>query len=112
MANAKNTGTKETSLEFAKKLSEMVNKAWENGEMLKNVSRVSADLLRFWFEDGFCNERELNFHEGQRQAILNAIYCHEILGAKCVADLYESVDISLLENGVLDDLYDKKKCSS
>lgn len=109
MAHSINTGTKEFPLDFANKLSEQVNEAWQSGEMLKKVSPASADLLRFWFEYVFCAERELNFHIGQKQAILNAIYCHEILKAESTLGLYESVDISLLGNsGFVANLDDKK----
>lgn len=109
MAHSINTGTKEFPLDFASKLSEQVNEAWQSGEMLKKVSPASADLLRFWFEDVFCAERELNFHIGQKQAILNAIYCHEILKTESTLGLYESVDISLLGNsGFVANLDDKK----
>ena len=92
MANAKNTGTKNAPLRLASILNELVNAAWSNGELLERVSPVSGDLLRFWFDEAFCEQRGLNFHAGQRQAILNAIYCHEVLGVQNTLELYERVD--------------------
>ncbi len=108
MPNPKNIGTREIPLEFAKKFSAVVNSAWDSGEMLSKVSPVSADLLRFWFEDSFCANRGINFHAGQRQAILNAIYAHEVLGVDSTLGLYEAVDLSLLDSRFLLNLEDKK----
>ena len=108
MPNPKNIGTKEIPLEFAKKFSAIVNSAWESGKMLECVSPVSADLLRFWFESGFCENRAINFHTGQRQAILNVIYAHEVLGADSTLGLYEAVDFSLLDSRLLQNIEDKK----
>lgn len=108
MPNPKNIGTKEIPLEFAKKFSVIVNSAWDSGEMLSKVSPVSADLLRFWFEDSFCQNRGINFHAGQRQAILNAIYAHEVLGVESTLGLYEAVDLSLIDSRFLQNLGDKK----
>ena len=108
MPNPKNIGTKEIPLEFAKKFSAIVNSAWESGKMLECVSPVSADLLRFWFESGFCENRAINFHAGQRQAILNAIYAHEVLGVDSTLGLYEAVDFSLLDSRLLQNIEDKK----
>ena len=108
MPNPKNIGTKEIPLGFAKKFSGIVNSAWDSGEMISKVSPVSADLLRFWFEDSFCANRGINFHAGQRQAILNAIYAHEVLGIDSTLVLYEAVDLSLLDSRFLLNLDDKK----
>ena len=76
--------------------------------MLERVSPVSADLLRFWFESSFCENRAINFHAGQRQAILNVIYAHEVLGADSTLGLYEAVDFSLLDSRLLQNIEDKK----
>ncbi len=108
MPNPKNIGTKEIPLEFAKKFSVIVNSAWDSGKILSKVSPVSADLLRFWFEDSFCQNRGINFHAGQRQAILNAIYAHEVLGVESTLGLYEAVDLSLIDSRFLQNLGDKK----
>ena len=59
------------------------------GEMLEKVTPTTASLLNYWFGEGFCNERARNFHEGQRQAILNIIYLHEVMGENCVMDAYQ-----------------------
>ena len=82
------TGTRDIPLRFAKELAEIVNAEWESGKMLEVVTPVTADLLKFWFTDIFVTERTKNFHAGQKQAILNAIYCHEVLGATSVAEMY------------------------
>lgn len=109
MPNPKNIGTKEIPLQFAKALSQAVNAAWESGEMCERVGGVSADLLRFWFEESFCQNRAINFHAGQKQAILNVIYAHEVLGVKSTLSLYESIDMGLLEDShFLQNLEDKK----
>lgn len=71
-------------------------------ELLGQVSPVTAELLRYWFQQDFCDVRELNFHEGQRAAILHVIYAHEVLGARTLADLYRAVaPESMLDGGVL-----------
>lgn len=78
-------------LKFALTLSEQVNYAWKSGELIKQVTPTTADLLHYWFDDTFCQNRILNFHVGQKQAILNAIYVHEVLKSKSVFDMYVSV---------------------
>lgn len=71
-------------------------------ELLDQVTPVTAELLRFWFQQDYCDSRELNFHVGQRSAILNIIYAHEVLETTRLLDLYESVaSESLLDGGVL-----------
>ena len=34
-------------------------------ELLEQVTPVTAELLRYWFEADYCDLRQLNFHEGQ-----------------------------------------------
>lgn len=69
------------------------------------VTPTTASLLHFWFESDYCDLRELNFHAGQRQALLNIIYAHEVLAPKRLLDLYESVaPDALLEPGLLADV--------
>ena len=65
----------------------------ENGDapILEKVSPVTADLLRWWFQQDCIDGRTVNFHEGQRQAILNAIYAHEVLQVETLVDLYQKV---------------------
>jgi type III restriction enzyme len=51
-------------------------------EILELVTPTTADLLAWWFgEDMVMARGGLNFHAGQKQAILNAIVAHEVLGA-------------------------------
>ncbi|TDK89962.1 DEAD/DEAH box helicase [Mycolicibacterium mucogenicum] len=70
--------------------------------LLDQVTEVTSELLRFWFQRDYCDTRELNFHVGQRAAILNIIYAHEVLGATRLRDLYEAVaPEAMLEGGVL-----------
>lgn len=71
-------------------------------KMLDQVTPVTAELLRFWFQQDYCELRELNFHAGQRAAILHVIYAHEVLGTTRLRDLYETVaPEAMLEGGVL-----------
>ena len=87
---------KEIPLELAAHLTTTVNEVFATGEMFEQVSPVTTELLRFWFCEPFVNERNVNFHEGQRQAILNVIYLHEVLKINNVTDIYKSVVPSLL----------------
>lgn len=77
------------SLELAKHLSAEVNVAFEDGSMMEAVTPVTADLLRYWFTEAYMNERRFNFHQGQRQSILNIIYLHEVLKITSVSEIYE-----------------------
>lgn len=69
-------------------------------ELLSQVTDVTAELLKFWFQQDYCDLRELNFHEGQRAAILNIIYAHEVLGTRRLRDLYEAVAPEAMLEGV------------
>ena len=89
------------SLELAKRLTDVVNAAWQSGEMLEKVTPTTASLLKYWFGEGFCSTRERNFHEGQRQAILNIIYLHEVLGENCVLDAYQGIIPELMDRADL-----------
>lgn len=80
------------SLEVAKRLSERVNTAWESGEMLEQVTPTTQALLKYWFDEDYCSLRNRNFHKGQRQAILNIVYLHEIMGVRNVLEVYEQMD--------------------
>lgn len=91
-----NTGTKEIPLDFAKQLSQIVNQEWESGSFLQKVTPVTQDLLRYWFNSAFCDTRYINFHKGQKQAILNAIYCHEVLKADSILSMYQQASQDLL----------------
>ena len=71
-------------------------------ELLEQVTSVTTELLQYWFGADYCDQRELNFHEGQRQAILNIIYGHEVIAPRRLRDLYEVVaPEALLESGTL-----------
>ena len=84
------------SLELAKRLSETVNAAWESGELLEQVTPTTQELLKFWFSEEYCSLRNRNFHIGQRQAILNVIYLHEVMGVKNVMEYYEQLTPDLM----------------
>ncbi len=59
-------------------------------EILDLVTPTTAELLKWWFGDDMVAARGwLNFHDGQKQAILNAIVAHEVLGATTLLDLYK-----------------------
>jgi len=50
-------------------------------DILELVTPTTAELLTWWFgEDMVLARGALNFHVGQKQAILNAIVAHEVLG--------------------------------
>ncbi|NCT67405.1 MAG: DEAD/DEAH box helicase family protein [Rhodanobacteraceae bacterium] len=66
------------------------------------VTPMTADLLHWWFGEDACASRRANFHPGQRQAILNVIVAHEVLGGTDLADLYRKACAdALLEGGLL-----------
>ena len=61
-------------------------------DLLDLVTPTTAELLHWWFGQDMVDARGgLNFHAGQRQAILNAIVAHEVLGAATLKDLYAQV---------------------
>lgn len=90
------------SLELAKHLSAEVNAAFEDGSMLEAVTPVTADLLRYWFTEAYMNERTFNFHQGQRQSILNIIYLHEVLKITSVSEIYEKAAPTLMAEADLE----------
>ena len=94
------------SLHFAKDVTSKTNHSWESGEMLDAVTPTTKKLLRYWFSEEFTSLRpSLNFHEGQRQAILNTIYLHEVLGVKTLKETYEKISPDLLlESGMMSEL--------
>lgn len=89
-------GTRDIPLRLARVLTSRVNESWVNGEFLAKCTPVTRELLTFWFTEPHTETRYANFHEGQRQAILNTIYLHEILGMKTVKEIYENVEFELL----------------
>lgn len=86
----------DVSLRLTARLTEQVNAVMATGEMLEQVTPVTAELLKFWFTEPFMQERCYNFHKGQRQAILNIIYLHEVLKIKDVVSIYNKVCPDLL----------------
>ncbi|MCZ2817916.1 DEAD/DEAH box helicase family protein [Modestobacter sp. VKM Ac-2984] len=71
-------------------------------DLLEGVTPTTAELLKFWFQQDYCDLRVLNFHEGQRAAILHIIYAHEVIGARSLRELYEAVaGDAMLNGGVL-----------
>jgi type III restriction enzyme len=64
------------------------------------VTPTTAELLHWWFgEDMVATRQGLNFHEGQRQAILNTIVAHEVLNADSLRTLYEQAAPEALLTG-------------
>jgi len=90
------TNSNNASLELAKRLSETVNAAWESGEMMEQVTPTTKELLKFWFSEEYCSLRNRNFHTGQRQAILNIVYLHEVMGVRNVLDYYQQMTPDLM----------------
>jgi type III restriction enzyme len=83
-------------LTLARRLTDRVAEACvglENGDapILSQVSDTTAELLKWWFQQDFMDTRPFNFHEGQRAAILNVIYAHEVLKTASLKGLYETV---------------------
>lgn len=98
MPSAISIGTRDVPLKLAKTITQKVNDSWASGEMLSKVSLVTQDLLKYWFKEPHTETRYFNFHEGQRQAILNAIYLHEVIGTQKVKDVYENIEFELLSD--------------
>lgn len=98
------------SLELARRITEAANACFDNGrgEMMERVTPITAELLKYWFCAPFTDERACNFHAGQRQAILNIIYLHEVVKAQTVLDLYEQCAPDLLAQADLATLADEK----
>lgn len=81
----------------------------EENAFLNQVTPITAELLRWWFQDDFCTIRPVNFHSGQRDAILAVIYAHEVLNTTSLKDLYEKVrPEALLSNGLLGEVTAKR----
>lgn len=83
-------------LTLAKNLTALVVEAsegLENGDapILSQVTEVTAELLKWWFRNDEMENRNVNFHPGQRAAILNVIYAHEVLGMTSLKGLYSEV---------------------
>ncbi len=83
-------------LELAKRISQEVNNAFNDGCLFEQVTPTTRDLIKFWFCEPHTETRNINFHEGQRQSILNTIYLHEVLKVENVLDIYNRVAEDLL----------------
>ena len=103
-----NTLTGSVPLKLAKKITENANELWESGEFLELVTPTTKELLTYWFCEPHTQNREINFHRGQRQAILNTIYLHEILKVETVLDIYQKIN-NLLLNEINIELLAKEK---
>ena len=80
-----------------------------DAEILELVTPATAELLRWWFMRDTCDTRMANFHAGQRQAILNTLVAHEVLGSHDLKNLYEQVCAeALLEGGRLAEVSQSK----
>lgn len=61
-------------------------------DILELVTPTTAELLQWWFgEEQTATRGGLNFHAGQKQAILNAIVAHEVLQTATLKNLYQQV---------------------
>lgn len=67
--------------------------------LMDEVTPVTAELLKYWFQDDYVQLRTTNFHEGQRAAILHIIYAHEVLNAPNLEYLYREIATEALLNG-------------
>ena len=73
-------------------------------DILELVTPTTAELLKWWFgEDMVLARSGLNFHAGQKQAILNAVVAHEVLGKDhahwTLLDLYRAAAPDALLTG-------------
>lgn len=96
MATPINLGTSTVPLELASVITKNVNELWENEAFLEQVTPITATLLKYWCGEAHCDNRYINFHKGQRQAILNTIYLHEIQKVSTVLEIYEKNNSELL----------------
>ncbi|MDO9141491.1 MAG: restriction endonuclease subunit R, partial [Methylobacter sp.] len=63
------------------------------------VTPTTAELLHWWFGEEACATRSLNFHDGQRQAILNTIVAYEVFDAANLKSLYQAAAPDALLTG-------------
>src|SRR6266487_1126585 len=109
MVNIPSVGTGKIPLKLAEAITQAANKEWRERTLLGKVQKTTQDLLRFWDPKGaFADLRRFNFHDGQWQAILNAIYVQEVLNVKHVRDLYLSTNPELLQEMDLTDFKKEK----
>ena len=86
--NATNIGTRDVPLKLAQAITKLAKASFEDGSMLSIVTPVTADLLKFWFMSPHTETRHINFHDGQKQSILNTIYLHEVQNMETVKGVY------------------------
>ncbi|WP_024365326.1 DEAD/DEAH box helicase family protein [Arthrobacter sp. TB 26] len=67
--------------------------------LMNEVTPITAELLRYWFQDDYVQLRPANFHAGQRAAILHIIYAHEVLKAPNLENLYRQIAPEALLSG-------------
>ena len=108
MVNVKSSGTRDIPLKLAAQITKLSSVAWTDGSLLEQVTPITKELLTFWNPEGAFADGRVNFHEGQWQAILNAVYVHEILKIKNVRDMYETIYPELLQEMNLLDLKKEK----
>jgi type III restriction enzyme len=79
------------------------------GMFVTETTAITSELLRYWFNENYCELRQANFHKGQRDAILATIYAHEILKTTTLADLYRHIaPDALLEGDRLTEVTDSR----
>lgn len=83
-------------LAFAKAISDQANASWIDGSFLEKVTPTTRTLLEFWFDSEHEDMRDIHFHQGQRQAILNIIYLYEVLGLNTPREAYNTIAPHLL----------------
>lgn len=89
-------------LELARLISQKAADAWLSGTMAERVTPTTKSLLTHWFDEAHVEIRQsLNFHIGQKQALLNTIYLHEVLQADTLLSVYEQIDPALLTRGTV-----------
>ncbi|ASM75866.1 restriction endonuclease subunit R [Vitreoscilla filiformis] len=65
-----------------------------HAELLELVTPTTAELLHHWFgAEAVAARGNLNFHTGQRQALLNTVVAHEVLGAPSLPALYGRLEL-------------------
>lgn len=79
----------DTQLQFAKDITSQVKNAWLSGDFLEKVTPTTRSLLTYWFDERYKEVRDIHFHEGQMQSILNIVYIHEVLKAKNLMEVYQ-----------------------
>jgi len=96
MVTSHNIGTRDIPLRLARTINKLVNDELKSGTLYDKVTPITKELLMYWFDSRISAERRVNFHDGQKQAILNLIYVHEVLKSKNIFDMYMSVYPELL----------------